>query len=76
MVRLINALTGSEMWVHETRVAEYLARGHRVPDKPAEAVEPAVSAVRERNALPADTAGNAVSNSDTGTRKKPTRKKD
>lgn len=29
MVKLINALTGGEMWVHETRLDEYLAAGHK-----------------------------------------------
>lgn len=41
MIRLINALTGSEMWVHEDRLEEYLAAGHKPaplpdPPKPAE----------------------------------------
>ena len=30
MVKLINAVTGGEMWVHESRVDEYLARGHKL----------------------------------------------
>jgi len=34
MVKLIHAVTGGEMWVHEDRLAEYLAAGH----KPAEDV--------------------------------------
>ena len=34
MVKLINGLTGSEMWVHEDRLEEYLARGHRLPPPP------------------------------------------
>lgn len=29
MVRLINRLTGSEMWVAEDRVEEYIAAGHK-----------------------------------------------
>ena len=33
MVKLINALTGGEMWVHETRVDEYLDRGHKIADE-------------------------------------------
>ena len=33
MVRFINAESGGEMWVHETRVEEYLARGHRIADE-------------------------------------------
>ncbi len=28
MVRFINRLTGSMMWVHESRVEEYKAAGH------------------------------------------------
>ena len=40
MIRLINALTGTDMWVHESRLDEYLARGHKLapapePPKPA-----------------------------------------
>lgn len=30
MIEFINALTGSQMWVHESRVEEYLAAGHRL----------------------------------------------
>lgn len=36
MVKFINAVTGTEMWVHETRVEEYKAAGHKpaaVPKK-------------------------------------------
>ena len=29
MVKFINKLTGSEMWVHESRVEEYKAAGHK-----------------------------------------------
>lgn len=34
MVKLINAVTGSEMWVHESRVDEYLAAGHKPAPPP------------------------------------------
>ena len=34
MVKMIHALTGTEMWVHETRVETYLARGHRLAPPP------------------------------------------
>lgn len=37
MIKLINAITGTEMWVANDRAAEYLARGH----KPAVEVPPA-----------------------------------
>lgn len=37
MIKLINSTTGTEMWVANDRVAEYLARGH----KPAVEVPPA-----------------------------------
>lgn len=30
MVKFVNALTGGPMWVHESRVEEYLAAGHRL----------------------------------------------
>ena len=32
MVRMINAMTGSEMWVSEDRLDEYKAQGHIVYD--------------------------------------------
>ena len=40
MVKFINKLTGSEMWVAEDRVEEYKAAGHKLaavasPKKPA-----------------------------------------
>lgn len=41
MIRMINRTTGGIMWVHETRIEEYLAAGHRMaplpelPKKPA-----------------------------------------
>ena len=34
MIKFINALTGGEMWVHETRVDEYVARGHKIAPRP------------------------------------------
>ena len=38
MIKLINARSGGEMWVHESRLDEYLAAGHKPaapPDMPA-----------------------------------------
>jgi len=38
MIKLQNARTGGEMWVHESRLDEYLAAGHKLaapPDMPA-----------------------------------------
>lgn len=34
MVKLINKVTGGEMWVAEERLDEYLAAGHRMPVDP------------------------------------------
>ena len=34
MVQMVNALTGSIMWVHESRVEEYLRRGHKLASPP------------------------------------------
>lgn len=31
MVKLINAMTGTEMWVEDSRVEEYLKLGHKKP---------------------------------------------
>ena len=44
MIRMINAITGSTMWVHESRVEEYLAAGHKLaapPPPPPKAAKPA-----------------------------------
>lgn len=35
MVEMINRTTGGPMWVHESRVREYLAAGHRLAAAPA-----------------------------------------
>lgn len=37
MVEMINRTTGGPMWVHESRVEEYLAAGHRLAAAPAPA---------------------------------------
>ena len=34
MVKMINAQTGTVMYVHESRLEEYLARGHRLAPAP------------------------------------------
>ena len=36
MIKLIHARSGGEMWVHESRLEEYLAAGHKLaaPPKP------------------------------------------
>ena len=34
MVKMINAQSGGVMWVHETRVEEYLARGCKLAPAP------------------------------------------
>lgn len=36
MVKFINRLTGSVMWVHESRVDEYKAAGHKLAAEPTE----------------------------------------
>ena len=41
MIKFINRVTGSEMWVHESRVDEYLAAGHRPAAAPAPEKKPA-----------------------------------
>ena len=41
MVLLINRLTGTDMWVDESRLSDYLAAGHRRPvATPADGKEP------------------------------------
>ncbi len=34
MVKMINAHTGTIMWVHESRLEEYLDRGHKLAPPP------------------------------------------
>lgn len=34
MVRMINKITGGEMWVHESRLDEYLEAGHKLASAP------------------------------------------
>ena len=34
MIKLINRHTGGDMWVHESRLDEYLAAGHKLAAKP------------------------------------------
>lgn len=34
MIKFINAHTGSVMWVHESRMEEYLAAGHKLAVTP------------------------------------------
>ena len=48
MVELVNALTGSQMWVDESRIDEYLAAGHHRP-----VVEAAPAVKEEAPAKPA-----------------------
>ena len=36
MVKMINAFVGTEMYVAEDRVQEYLDRGHRIAEEPRE----------------------------------------
>lgn len=35
MVKFVNGLTGGDMWVHESRVDEYLRAGHKLALAPA-----------------------------------------
>lgn len=36
MIKLINNLTGTEMWISEDRLSEYLAAGHKLAAAPVE----------------------------------------
>lgn len=51
MVKFINWLTGTEMWVAEDRVNEYLARGHKI------ALEPEVKKVEPKKTRKKSTKG-------------------
>ena len=48
MVKFINKLTGTEMWVHEDRAAEYKAAGHK-PAAEAPAEKPAKKAAKAKS---------------------------
>ncbi len=52
MIKLINKITGTDMWVADSRVAEYLARGHKLApspvSKPEKATPAEMAAVRKR----------------------------
>ena len=52
MIRLIHASTGGEMWVHESRLDEYLAAGHKIYGAPVRgaAAEPKPAAKKPRKA--------------------------
>ena len=39
MIKFINAQTGGEMWVHESRVDEYVAMGHKIAPRPVPATK-------------------------------------
>ena len=45
MIKLVNKTTGGDMWVHESRLDEYLAAGHKfaAPPMPAPPKPKAVS---------------------------------
>ena len=34
MIRLVNRMTGGDMWVHESRLDEYLEAGHKLASPP------------------------------------------
>ena len=51
MIRLIHRDTGNDFWVHESRLDEYLAAGHRYPPPPAWPPKP-----EEKTAAPRKTA--------------------
>ena len=53
MVRMISGINGSPMWVHETRVEEYLARGHKLAPAP----EPPKPGKKPRSRPKANTEG-------------------
>lgn len=52
MIKMINRTTGTEMWVHETRLDEYLEAGHKLAPAP----EPPKTVRRTRKQKPDKTA--------------------
>lgn len=58
MTKLINAMTGTDMWVDDSRVEEYLKLGHKRPGKAEKAREakPSKQADASEAAQPQETA--------------------
>lgn len=52
MIRLINRRSGGDMWVHESRLEEYLAAGHKlaVPPQPPSTPEKKPAPRKKRSA--------------------------
>ena len=48
MVKFINVITGTEMWVADERVEEYKAAGHTLAAASSKATEPAEKPVDEK----------------------------
>lgn len=51
MIRLINRDTGDFFWVHESRLDEYLEKGHRLPEPPPPPPKPEKPAEMPRNVV-------------------------
>ena len=58
MTKLINAMTGTEMWVDDSRVEEYLKLGHKRPGTAtkAEKAKPSKKADASEDARPQEAA--------------------
>ncbi len=53
MIKMINRITGTEMWVDEPRLNEYLALGHRLyedkkPEPKKEEPKPVIKTTRKK----------------------------
>lgn len=51
MIKFINKLTGSDMWVADDRKAEYEAAGHVLAAKPAPEEKPAKKPPKKKGAV-------------------------
>ena len=76
MIRLIHRDTGDFFWVHESRLDEYLEKGHRLPPPPPPPPKPEPEPAVNENVSDPDTIPTAenVSDPDTGPAEKPRRK--
>lgn len=54
MIRLIHRDSGDSFWVHESRLDEYLERGHRLPPPPPLPPKPEEPAVSDPDTAPAE----------------------
>lgn len=74
MIRMINKLTKTEMWVHESRAEAYKAAGHK-PAAPATVAEAAEIISDDKDEIQEDDKDESVLDQDDLPEQKPAKKK-